>query len=107
MMPVPDNAISRRKTLWKKLFERFDKIDGRPTPAKREVYGIYSICRCSSRCDRCGMYKACCVGVRAHLVCIIYATASHSVHTCMPNHVDQEHGRSVPEQQQFLLHWRA
>lgn len=36
-MPVPDTAASRKKTLWKIIFEGFDKIDGVPTPAEREV----------------------------------------------------------------------
>lgn len=36
-MPVPDNAQSRKKTLWKGIYEGFDKIDGVPTSAEREV----------------------------------------------------------------------
>ena len=36
-MPVPDTPTSRKKTLWKNIFEGFDKIDGVPTPAEREV----------------------------------------------------------------------
>lgn len=39
-MPVPDNATSRKKTLWKMIFEGFDKIDGVPTPGEREVGAV-------------------------------------------------------------------
>ena len=37
LMPVADNATFRKKTLWKTVFEGFDKIDGVPSPAEREV----------------------------------------------------------------------
>ena len=36
-MPVPDDATSRKKMLWKTIYEGFDKIDGVPTRAEREV----------------------------------------------------------------------
>lgn len=41
LMPVPDDATSRKKTLWRTIFEGFDKIDGKPTRAEREVH-IYN-----------------------------------------------------------------
>ncbi len=44
LLPVPDDAASRRKTLWKTIFEGFDRIDGVPTQAEKEV----SICYCNS-----------------------------------------------------------
>ena len=37
LMPVLDTTATRKKKLWKTVFEGFDKIDGVPTPAEREV----------------------------------------------------------------------
>ena len=37
MLPVADDSISRKKTLWKTVFEGFDRIDGVPTLAEKEV----------------------------------------------------------------------
>ena len=37
LLPVADDVASRRKTLWKTIFEGFDRIDGIPTQAEREV----------------------------------------------------------------------
>lgn len=37
LMPVPDTVASRKKKLWKTVFEGFDKVDGVPSPAEREV----------------------------------------------------------------------
>ena len=39
-MPVPDDTASRKKTLWRMIYEGFDKIDGIPTRAEREVSPI-------------------------------------------------------------------
>ncbi len=37
LLPVVDDVASRRKTLWKTVFEGFDRIDGIPTKAEKEV----------------------------------------------------------------------
>lgn len=37
MLPVADDSTSRKKTLWKTVFEGFDRIDGVPTLAEKEV----------------------------------------------------------------------
>ena len=47
LLPVPDDVASRRKTLWKTIFEGFDRIDGIPTKAEREVRTLnthYQLC---------------------------------------------------------------
>ena len=37
LIPVKDEAAARKKTLWKTVFEGFDRIDGIPTQQEREV----------------------------------------------------------------------
>jgi len=37
LLPVKDEAAARKKTLWKTVFEGFDRIDGVPTQQEREV----------------------------------------------------------------------
>ena len=38
LIPVKDEAAARKKTLWKTVFDGFDRIDGIPTHREREVY---------------------------------------------------------------------
>ena len=37
-LPRADNSGSRKKTLWKTLFEGFDQIDGKPSHTDKEVH---------------------------------------------------------------------
>ena len=42
LLPVVDDSASRKKTLWKSVFEGFDRIDGVPTQKEREVCDMYT-----------------------------------------------------------------
>ena len=41
-LPRADNSGSRKKTLWKTLFEGFDQIDGKPSQADKEVTSTHT-----------------------------------------------------------------